>query len=87
MSAEVRVGGERLGATEAYGGEVLTLVLARPYAPGAPLHFTVEASTPLELTGKSLGSKRREDGRFTVRLRLTNLRRDERRALEALHPG
>ncbi len=86
MSGVARFDGETDGVTEAFAGGVLTLVLGRAYAPGAPLRFTVEGpGGPMALTGKNMGSKRREDGRFTVRVRLTNLRRAEREALEALH--
>jgi hypothetical protein len=87
VSGVARFDGEPDGATEAFAGGVLTLVLPRAYAPGAPMRFTVEGpGGPVALTGKTMGSRRRDDGRFTVRVRLTNLRRAERDALEAMHP-
>ena len=64
-------------------GQHLTAVFARAFAPGAPIPFTAALETPITLRGKSLGSKRREDGRFTVRMRLISLRKIERAALEA----
>ncbi len=64
-------------------GEILTLISPRAFAPGAPLRFTC---TDLTLAGKSLGSKRRDDGRFDVRLRLVNLRRTDRERLGELLP-
>jgi hypothetical protein len=86
VTAEARFDGEVQGASEAYVGGLLILVLVRPYAPGAPLQFTLgDVDAPLALTGRSAGSKRREDGRYTVRVRLTNLRRAERETLEAMH--
>jgi len=70
------------GQGEAVGfeGETLHLVLDRPVAPGTPVAVRVG---DLDLRGKSLGSKRRPDGRFDVRLRLVSLRREDRAKLEA----
>ncbi|MCZ7687520.1 MAG: hypothetical protein M5U28_55795 [Sandaracinaceae bacterium] len=64
---------------------MLHLVLPRAFAPGAPLALTLELEDgALELTGKTIGSKRREDGRFDVRARLISLRREDRARLEAI---
>jgi hypothetical protein len=67
-------------------GEKFALVSPRAFAPGAPVEMTAElAEGELQLVGKSLGSKRRSDGRFDVRVRLINLRREQRQQLhEAL---
>ncbi len=65
-------------------GEVLSLVLPRAFAPGAPLSFTAELEgEEVALSGKTFGSKKREDGRFDVRVRMTNLRRVDRERLAA----
>ncbi|MEO0321684.1 MAG: hypothetical protein AAF447_01910 [Myxococcota bacterium] len=80
MSVPVRIA-EAEGAFVSYASEVIELVSPAPFAPGAPTRFEV-AGLPLE--GKSLGSKRRPAGDFTVRFRLVNLRREHRRRLEAL---
>ncbi len=64
---------------------VLSLVSPRAYAPGAPFTFTLELREgPLSLRAKTIGSKRREDGRFDVRARLMDLRRVDRERLAAL---
>ncbi len=89
MNAPVRFAGGGEGVAEAYAEGVLALVAPRAYAPGAPMSFdvVVEASAALSLAGRAIGSKRRDDGRFSVRIRLTNLRRAEREALERLAAG
>lgn len=85
MSAQVElaVGGQ--GEAVRFEREVLHLVLPRAFAPGAPIAFRATlGDDEVALTGKSLGSKKREDGRFDVRLRMTNLRREDRARLVAL---
>ncbi|MEM9193016.1 MAG: hypothetical protein AAGF12_27830 [Myxococcota bacterium] len=52
----------------------------RAFAPGAPLKLALSVA-PHTVEAKSLGSKRRDDGDFDVRLRLVNLTRTNRRAL------
>lgn len=74
-------GGE--GEAVTLEGVRLTAMFARAFAPGAPIPFTAALEPPLRLRGKSLGSKRGDDGRFTVRMRLISLRKEERAALEA----
>ena len=79
MSARVVLAAGGEGEAARIEGEVLHLIPARAFAPGAPvaLEATIEGEA-VALTGKSIGSKRRDDGRFDVRLRMTNLRREER---------
>jgi hypothetical protein len=82
MLGPVRVeqGGEGDALTVA--GEVLHIVIDRPYAPGAPISMTItRADGALGLRGKTIGSKRRDDGRFDVRLRLVSLSRTDRARL------
>lgn len=81
MSVTVRVAGGA-GELVALEGEVIAAVFARAFAPGAPVKMEAllgEDSLPVE--GKTIGSRRREDGRFDVRLRAINLRRETREAL------
>ncbi|UJR80722.1 hypothetical protein [Sandaracinus amylolyticus] len=73
------------GDALAFAGEVLHVAIDRAYAPGAPVSITLARDEgTLSLSGKTIGSKRREDGRFDVRVRLVSLRRDDRATLEAL---
>lgn len=78
--ARVRIG-EAEGELVGYAKNVIELVVPMPFAPGQPARFAVEG---LALEGRSLGSRKREDGRFQVRLRLVSLRREQRLALEGL---
>ena len=79
-------GGE--GEALAFAGEVLTCALPRAFAPGAPIELSVVAEgEAVALRAKSIGSKRRDDGRFEVRMRLVNLRREHREALSRALPG
>ncbi len=73
--------GEAEGELVGYAKNVIELVAPMPLAPGQPARFTVEG---LALEGRSLGSRKREDGRFQVRIRLVSLRREQRLALEGL---
>jgi hypothetical protein len=62
---------------------LLEVVGERAYAPGRPAVVRmVLAGTQAELRAKSLGSKRRPDGRFATRLRLVDLRREQRALLQ-----
>jgi len=71
------------GHAAAYAAERLELVLDRAYPPGRPLGFALTlAAGALRLEAKALGSKRREDARYDVRVKLTSLRREDRAALE-----
>ena len=78
--ARVRIG-EAEGEFVGYAKNVIELVVPMPLAPGQPARFAVEG---LDLEGRSLGSRKREDGRFQVRIRLVSLRREQRLALEGL---
>jgi hypothetical protein len=81
----LREGGEV--AVVSFAGERLHLDCARAFAPGSPivvdLVIPTRESSLLTLEGRTLASKRRADGRFEVRLRLINLRREAREALAA----
>ncbi|MDH5676873.1 MAG: PilZ domain-containing protein [Myxococcales bacterium] len=75
--------GER-GFAESYKSGMLVAVGPRAYAPGQPLEMQLSGEgLELQLQGKSVGSRRREDGDFEVRIRVLNLRREQRQALEA----
>jgi hypothetical protein len=69
-----------------FADPVLTLICDHAHPPGRPLLLRGHAGdNELSLEGKTIGSKLRpDDGRFTVTLRLTSLRRESRRAFESL---
>ena len=70
---------EMRGAPATFSGATL---LVSEYPPGRPLNFTVTLpSGALALQAKAQGSKRREDGQFEVRVKLTSLRREARETL------
>lgn len=80
----VRVEGAGEGEATSYEGEIMSLILARAYAPGSPLPFVLRlGDSELSLDGKTVSSKRRADGRFDVRVRLVSLRKEDREKLRA----
>ena len=79
-----RLQGEGGGELCGYAGGFLDLLHDRAFPPGKPLQCLVEADPPMELVGRTVSSKKQTDGRFLVRMRLTNLRKVHRLALEAL---
>ena len=55
------------------------------FPPGRPLALDLIVSDEtLPLQGKAAGSKRRDDGRYDVKIRLHTLRRDQRARLSTL---
>lgn len=89
MSAPARLAGGELAEAVGFDGSVVAIVSPRAFAPGAPVTLSVTlegGDVPVE--GRSLGSKRRDDGRFDVRLRTVSLRRELReRLVVALAPA
>lgn len=82
MRVTLAAGGE--GRADAIEGELLACVFSRAFAPGAPVDLEVRLpERVVPLRGKSLGSKKRADGSFEVRLRLISLRREDREALRS----
>lgn len=67
-----------------YADGVLQLLSDLSHPPGRPLELTVQLpETMLTLSGKIIGSKRRDDAKYDVKLRLSSVRREQRAALEA----
>lgn len=69
------------GEATAIDGNLLTFLSPRAFAPGAPIHFSTLGEAERSLEGRTIGSKRVEDGRFEVRMRFVNLRREDREVL------
>lgn len=71
-------------AAVGFAGLVLHVVAGKAYPPGRPLSLVLDADgNPLALAGRCIGSKRRPEGSYDVRVRLTNLTRPARLRLEA----
>jgi hypothetical protein len=78
----VRIAGDLAGAITDISGLLVTLRSPKAFPPGQPLEFTLSDSN-LQLQARSIGSKRSADGEFELRVRLINLRKQAREALEA----
>jgi hypothetical protein len=72
------------GYVASFEGTVLLAVGERAYAPGRPLELVLKLDGgDARVRAKAIGSKRREDGAFDVRVRLVDLRKDDRARLVA----
>lgn len=81
-TVKVDQGGE--GEAISLAGEVLHVVIDRPYAPGAPIAMRLaRADGEMKIEGRTIGSKRRDDARFDVRVRLVSFTREQRARLGA----
>lgn len=80
MKLRLESGHDALGLR--FDGKLLKLTSPLAFAPGSPIRFTaiVEAGER-SFEGRVLGSKRMDEQGFEVRLRLVNLRRDDRELL------
>jgi hypothetical protein len=66
-----------------FEGNVLTLHSPKAFAPGSPISFDTGDDEPKRaFEGRTIGSKRIDNGTFEVRLRLVNLWREHRLFLE-----
>jgi len=73
--------GEEAEATT-FDGALLTLRSPRAFAPGSPIRFAATSEAgDRSLEGRAIGSKRIDDEHFEVRMRLVNLRRQDRALL------
>ncbi|HEX2679122.1 MAG TPA: hypothetical protein VHM19_20875 [Polyangiales bacterium] len=67
--------------------ETLQAISPKAFPPGKPLELVLllddAAGTQVALSGRCIGSKKRDDGAFDLRVRLTNLRREAREQLLA----
>jgi hypothetical protein len=62
--------------------KLLTVLAQVAFPPGRPMQVSLALPDgPLVLVARCIGSKKRDDGSFTVRMRLTNLRREMREAI------
>ena len=83
MTLPVQIAGEHAGAIEQIEGLVLQLRSPKPFPPGQPLVLLISTGgASVRLDARTIGSKRRDDAPFELRVRLINLRKDAREALE-----
>jgi hypothetical protein len=78
----VQISSDLPGAILEIAGLVVTLSSPKAFPPGQPLEFRLTESS-LRLQARSIGSKRSASGDFELRVRLINLRKEAREALEA----
>jgi hypothetical protein len=79
----VQIAGALPGTIIDIAGLIVTLRSPNAFPPGQPLEFTL-AESSLHLQARSIGSKRSASGDFELRVRLINLRKAAREALEAV---
>jgi hypothetical protein len=79
----VRIGTDEVASARAWDGSTLQLTAANAHPPGQPLTLTLwpERADALQLGARSLGSRRRADAGFDLRVRLVNLSRESRERL------
>ncbi len=83
-----RIEGTLLGTAVSCEGLLLTMLSPKAFPPGRPIELSLLLPEgELALAGRSIGSKKRDDGLFEVRLRLVNLRKDARQKLDACFSG
>lgn len=79
----VQIASDLPGAITALDGLLVTLRSPKAFPPGQPLAFVLVDPT-VRLEARSIGTKRAADGgAFEVRVRLINLRKEAREALES----
>jgi len=78
---QLRLDSEEDAEATAFDGNLLTLRSPRAFAPGAPIRFKTTDEEPRRFEGRTIASKRVEEGFFEVRMRFVNLRRDDRELL------
>ncbi len=85
VAIEMRIEGELSGMASACDGHVLWGSSPRAFPPGKPLTLELlPGAAPLQLATRVIGSKRRDDGSFELRVRLVNLRKEARARLHEL---
>jgi len=68
-----------------YTEKELEIVSPKPFAPGSPIRLNGSlAGENIAIEGRALGSKRRDDSTFSVRLRFVSLTRRDRELLRGL---
>jgi hypothetical protein len=85
LAIEMRIEGELSGTAIACDGHVLRGSSPKAFPPGKPLLLELlPGAAPLPLATRVIGSKKRDDGSFELRVRLVNLRKEARARLNEL---
>ncbi|MBK8173048.1 MAG: hypothetical protein IPK60_22320 [Sandaracinaceae bacterium] len=85
MSAKVEFERGESGEVSSWDGSTMTVLASGPYAPGAPTRMKIHLeTTAVDVEARAKDSKRVADGRFQVRLRVINLRREQLELLATL---
>lgn len=100
LRVELTLADGRTGSALGFRDEVLAVVAPCAFAPGQPVVFTLSVAAQADATAeadaqtssvrieaKAVGSKRRPDGTFDVRVRVHSLRREQRAWLLARFPS
>jgi hypothetical protein len=84
MSVSIEVEDMR-GEAVGFDGQFLAIRLPKAFAPGQPLVVKfADTGAPIRLEGRSVGSKRVDDDRFEIRMRLVSPRREHQAILDSL---
>ena len=84
---KLKLDGRYAGVLVGVQGEKIEVRSERAYPPGAPLQLELHVGdSALCLRGKSLGSRRVDETRFALKVRLVSLSRSERESLAELYP-
>ena len=82
-SVPAKIDGTHDATVIACDEKLLTALAAIALPPGRPMQVALRLSDQeLVLVGRCIGSKKRDAGGFTVRMRLHSLRREGREAIE-----
>ncbi|HEX7478981.1 MAG TPA: hypothetical protein VF331_14340 [Polyangiales bacterium] len=85
LAIPTRIESEWSGTTTACDGHVLWAVSPKAFPPGQPVELVLLLDDgELELATRAIGSKKRDDGHFELRVRLVNLRKQARERLDTL---
>jgi hypothetical protein len=83
----VTIAGEHAGTLSAADGLVLTLRSPKAFPPGQPLQLSLQVEPPLPLEARTIGSRRLDPTSYELKVRLINVRRSTREALELVLRG
>jgi hypothetical protein len=85
LAIPLRIEDELDGTATACDGHVLWATSPKAFPPGRPIELSLlPEDGELQLSVRAIGSKKRDDGSFELRVRLVNLRKEARLRLDAL---